>query len=567
MADDRDQVATIGDGTTDTIPFSGYRFTCHSRKYYRRLRGHPDSGNLTFDGCFKRDSVIQFLKICQGEAHTLTRANVFEVDLLCREWEIEDATCGAVRRFIEGPPAGSNLLICELLFRFDHRLDTSELESRLRGDFVKFVNDNQLIEVPVSILSRIVDFSIYGPNSFESVFEFCVRYFKEHGASASQIFRTLKVSELSKEHLICLCSLKDLHWCFLSESVGLTIVELVTHLRSVGPRLELQSKLIADAEDGIRRARDELDLVKQQLTGELENLKNAFDHAECEHTKRLANVEEQNETLTAKVSEQGKIITAQETRIADIERRFLSLESRNGVQESAILSLEGEIGKLAATAAAQDKTITSQNGELVQMKEEITMLKKMSVRHFPPSVKKVGTLDVPDGIIGHLTKEYNGNVHDLGIVELTAGSFENEPRAAGGFLKSVADLETHSTFHSIWRDRSTDIPHTRNNWICYDFRDRKIVPTHYAIRTCGGGTGSEHLKSWQVETSVDGVTWREVDHREDSATLNGQYFVGIFAVAGGEGCRFVRLVNIGRNHARYDNIHVTGWEIFGSLLA
>jgi hypothetical protein len=31
-ADDLGQSAAIGDGTTGGIPFSGYRFTCHSRK-------------------------------------------------------------------------------------------------------------------------------------------------------------------------------------------------------------------------------------------------------------------------------------------------------------------------------------------------------------------------------------------------------------------------------------------------------------------------------------------------------------------------------------------------------
>jgi hypothetical protein len=42
--------------------------------------------------------------------------------------------------------------------------------------------------------------------------------------------------------------------------------------------------------------------------------------------------------------------------------------------------------------------------------------------------------------------------------------------------------------------------------------------------------------------------------------------VGIFAVAGAEQCRFVRLVNIGRNHLTYDSLRISAWEIFGTLL-
>jgi hypothetical protein len=264
--------------------------------------------------------VIQFLKIYQGEGHTLTRSDLFEVDLLCREWEIDDTTYGAVRRFIEGPPGGSSLLICELLFRFGHRRDTSEQENRVREDFAKFANDGQMIEIPVSILSRIIDFNVHGPESFESVFGFCVRYFRQHGSGASHIFRTLKVSELSKEHLIYLCSLKDLHWCFLNDSVGVTIMELPTRLNSVGSRLELQSNRIAGAGNGMRRERDEIVLVKEQLMGELVNLKKAFHTVERDHAKRLANVDGQNETLTGKVSEQGNAIAAQETRIGNGEQ-------------------------------------------------------------------------------------------------------------------------------------------------------------------------------------------------------------------------------------------------------
>jgi hypothetical protein len=48
--------------------------------------------------------------------------------------------------------------------------------------------------------------------------------------------------------------------------------------------------------------------------------------------------------------------------------------------------------------------------------------------------------------------------------------------------------------------------------------------------------------------------------------LKGSHFVGTFAVAGGEECRFIRLVNIGRNHLGTDQLNISAWEIFGSLI-
>jgi serine/threonine protein kinase len=121
-------------------------------------------------------------------------------------------------------------------------------------------------------------------------------------------------------------------------------------------------------------------------------------------------------------------------------------------------------------------------------------------KQFPPSIKKKKTrfggrqveIGVPDGIIVHLTWECGGNVHDRQVVEVTSGSFEKETQRpaphAGEYdgdrkymyaAKNVADLEIVSYFHSAFRNFRDDIQHTRNNWICYDFRERKIVPTHY----------------------------------------------------------------------------------------
>jgi hypothetical protein len=105
-----------------------------------------------------------------------------------------------------------------------------------------------------------------------------------------------------------------------------------------------------------------------------------------------------------------------------------------------------------------------------------------------------------------------------------------------------------------------------NNWVCYDFKKRRIVPTHYMIRTNDWGPGFGHLKSWLVEVSADGKSWREVAREEDNEQLNGKLFTGTFAVAGGGECRFIRLVNIGRNHRGNDSLFISAWEICGVLL-
>jgi hypothetical protein len=170
-------------------------------------------------------------------------------------------------------------------------------------------------------------------------------------------------------------------------------------------------------------------------------------------------------------------------------------------------------------------------------------------------------IDVPDGIIAHLTRECGGNVHDRNVVvvtsstQYTSGTWPADRWAP----KRAADLETGLIFYSAFRRKEEDIPHTPNNWICYNFKERRIVPTHYTIRNCD-------LKSWLVETSADGESWREVAREEGNKQLNGRWLTGTFPVAGGGECRFIRLVNIGRNHAGNDALWITAWEIFGTLV-
>jgi hypothetical protein len=192
-------------------------------------------------------------------------------------------------------------------------------------------------------------------------------------------------------------------------------------------------------------------------------------------------------------------------------------------------------------------------------------------------VEREVEFEIPDGIIAHLTRQCGGNVHDHHVVDITSGSFERETVGAnphsGAYnndpdcaARNAADLEVVTIFGSAYRRKEEDIAHTRNNWLCYDFKERRIVPTHFTVRTHSDGPGYSHMRSWLVETSADGASWREVAREENNNQLNGKRFAGTFAVTGGGECRFIRLVNIGRTHRENDRLAISGWEIFGILI-
>jgi hypothetical protein len=172
------------------------------------------------------------------------------------------------------------------------------------------------------------------------------------------------------------------------------------------------------------------------------------------------------------------------------------------------------------------------------------------------------------GIIAHLTRECRGNVADRGVVAVTSSFSGAIAGRCIGAAKNAADLETNSASISDFRWRPEDIPHTRNNMICYEFRRVWVYPTHYAIRSwCKAGPNGPHLKNWCVETSMDGKVWRQIDSREDNSDLNDQDVTRTFDVANYEMCRFVRLVNIGKNHRGNDCLCLSALEIFGCLVS
>jgi regulator of replication initiation timing len=294
----------------------------------------------------------------------------------------------------------------------------------------------------------------------------------------------------------------------------------------------------------------------------------------------LGNFEGRHEKLRDTVARLGDELAATHGRNEGLGGRVQQLEEENRLLRESSEGLKGQLarteaGQQSAVARLQDAITaggSKVNEDLGNVQQDIAKLKEDMIvtrwmtgkKLFPPSLKKGKDrynheYDVPDGIIAHLTRECGGNVHDHNVVDVTSSTALDEC-AFRNEASNTADLERNSYFVSDYRGKS--IPHTRNNWICYDFKEKRIVPTHYTIRTWQAA----HLKSWLVETSADGEKWREVAREEDNRQLNGKWYcAGTFAVEGGE-CRFIRLVNIGENHRGDDCLIITAWEIFGSLI-
>jgi cytoplasmic iron level regulating protein YaaA (DUF328/UPF0246 family) len=87
-------------------------------------------------------------------------------------------------------------------------------------------------------------------------------------------------------------------------------------------------------------------------------------------------------------------------------------------------------------------------------------------------MEKEVEVDLPNRIFAHLTREAGRNVYN--VFEVTSGSFEKETFEARDVVENAADLETDSYFQSVYRKKKEYVLHTKTNWICYEFKERRI---------------------------------------------------------------------------------------------
>ena len=165
-----------------------------------------------------------------------------------------------------------------------------------------------------------------------------------------------------------------------------------------------------------------------------------------------------------------------------------------------------------------------------------------------------------NGIIAYLTRDCGGNVHEKGVVEVTASSLDD------GKAESVVELGTNSSFYS------EDVP---DSWICYDFKGQRVTPMSYSIVGCS----DESPRSWVLEVANDRSegSWEVIDRRDNNMDLD-MTETGSFSLDESDpphnfeisdpphqGFHFVRLRLTGPNHSGNHQLCIASLEIFGTI--
>jgi hypothetical protein len=153
------------------------------------------------------------------------------------------------------------------------------------------------------------------------------------------------------------------------------------------------------------------------------------------------------------------------------------------------------------------------------------------------------------GIISYLTSKHCGNVQDKGIVNVSGSTTDYSY-----FAKNAVDLLSTHYFQSR---------NEPNQWLCYDFKNRKIRPTHYSIHA---HSSNWYLRSWIFEGSMDGSRWIELDCYTNDQTTNSNHPIGTFSNSRDCECQFVRLRQTGVSASGYHHLVLYALEIFGDLI-
>ena len=234
-----------------------------------------------------------------------------------------------------------------------------------------------------------------------------------------------------------------------------------------------------------------------------------------------------------------------EQRLEAMERVLHELQRQNVSKD--IEPLRRDVSERASAADVQ------------ALSHDVSHLKEAEAR--PATVSRAGSEFMYrgprelDGIIAHLTRECSGNVHEKGVVVVTASGclpgYEPEHVVNFGSLSHFCSQES-------W-----------NSWIRYNFSGWRVTLTSYSIMSYCWGPGGDHPRWWVLEVSNDGTdgSWVVVDSRENNFDLNDKFVTRNFAISAhpSGAFRFVRFRQTGKNHRGKDFLQICSLELFGTL--
>lgn len=168
-----------------------------------------------------------------------------------------------------------------------------------------------------------------------------------------------------------------------------------------------------------------------------------------------------------------------------------------------------------------------------------------------------------DRFKGIISKLGNGNAksaYQNKIIDITAASYHNSDT----YHPSKALEYENNHYHSNDTGNYSKEGHTE--WFCVDFKERKVKPSHYSIKSYP--SGSFNLQNWVLEGSNDGKSWKDLDTQNGNKSLEGSNKANTFEVPNSQNNQFYRYLRIrqtGVSTANDYRLIIASLEYFGLI--
>ena len=158
-----------------------------------------------------------------------------------------------------------------------------------------------------------------------------------------------------------------------------------------------------------------------------------------------------------------------------------------------------------------------------------------------------------EGILNYLRQISNGKIYNE--VGITASTYQNTREPQNVIIFEDQNKE-------FYTENST------NSWICFDFKERRVIPTHYTLKGHSYGENGDHPKTWVIEGSKDNSKWEVIDEQKNCNFLNGSFYVHTFAISqqNSDEFHYIRMRLTGLNCGNDNKLKLNAFEIYGQLI-
>ncbi|OHS98349.1 F5/8 type C domain containing protein [Tritrichomonas foetus] len=532
----------VFDYNSTQIPISKFKFALYSNKF-RTLPEFIASTTLTLTGEIPFATFAEFVKGAQGEPFELTTENAYDILCLSEDWETTTLS-QTVLNFLNNTPDCEKIV--QLLSERNKNGDTSSpsLEEVVARHLDVAIQLPSFANFSLSTLARI----FANPNAIvnqHQLYNFIMSMFEKYGQSASVLAPYLDIRKLTPEETEAFLSNSNLVNSFVNDSLNATSLQLMKENEKLKQKEAQTGDILNMILERIEMLEAAQSLTKDESDSDLKEL-----------SRRVAVIESSHDDSAHRFEElEISINTIQNTfknQLVDVEKK-----AHKDVRKTNKI-----VNGLTRKSVAYDRDIQDLKTEQTSSRNRVSDLVKSTnvlrntLIEMQEKSRVVKTTNIPfdgrsfNGVLKHLSDECHGNVHTKGEVIITSSTSDHNE------AYQVADMGWSDFFFT---------ENKINQWISFNFKDRRVKILHYTIKTHKFPNGAPHLKSWVVEGSNDEVTWTELDKRAITV-LNGANRFQTFPCKNGEGkYRLIRLRQVGLN-ARGDNIlAINNFEMFGQL--